>query len=117
MPGPVAVLDGDRSSLKLIAFQDYYNGYRKHVALKGKPPVETPGCRVADLKSYGWQSHVAGFTKHQSRREQEFAMHRSAWPLLRPVKEIARSVFRCNAKKANLALKGKVFQMILHFSE
>jgi putative transposase len=46
--------------LKLIAFQDYYNKYRTHSGLEGKPPMETPDSRVVDLKSYGWQKHCRG---------------------------------------------------------
>src|ERR1044072_22893 len=46
--------------LKLIAFQNYYNGYRVHSALKGQPPIETAESKGAGLKSYGWQKHCRG---------------------------------------------------------
>jgi hypothetical protein len=69
------------------------------------------------LKSYGWQSHCRGLYQTPIAAGAGIRHARSAWPLLRPVKEIARSVFRFNAKNANLALKWKMFQMILHFSE
>jgi len=46
--------------MKLIAFRDYYNGYRGHAGLKGETPVSTPESRGADLKSYRWKAHCRG---------------------------------------------------------
>jgi putative transposase len=45
---------------KLIAFRDYYNGYRGHAGLKGQPPVVAPDSTGASLQSYRWQSHCRG---------------------------------------------------------
>ena len=47
---------------KLLEFQRYYNGYRAHGALAGKPPESTAdqdGPR-ASLHSYRWQAHCRG---------------------------------------------------------
>ena len=46
--------------MKLIAFQDYYNGHRTHSALKGQTPIEAPESKRADLKGYRWQTHCRG---------------------------------------------------------
>ena len=46
--------------MKLIAFRDYYNGYRSHAGLKGETPIETRESRGANLKSYGWRPHCRG---------------------------------------------------------
>src|SRR5215468_219644 len=43
--------------IKLIAFRDYYNGYRRHAGLKGETPVATSESRGASLKSYRWRQH------------------------------------------------------------
>jgi transposase InsO family protein len=43
--------------MKLIAFRDYYNGYRSHAGLEGETPVVTAESRGASLKSYRWRSH------------------------------------------------------------
>src|SRR5437870_10628196 len=45
---------------KLIAFRDYYNGYRSHAGLKGETPTETAEVRGASLKSYRWQPQCRG---------------------------------------------------------
>jgi hypothetical protein len=45
---------------KLIAFRDYYNGYRSHAGLKGETPIATAESRGAILKSYRWQPHCRG---------------------------------------------------------
>jgi putative transposase len=48
--------------MKLRAFQSYYNGYRAHAALKGRPPerILDVGGTHASLHSYRWQSHCRG---------------------------------------------------------
>ena len=48
--------------MKLLAFQNYYNGYRAHASLDGRPPASTPdeGGRRASLHSYRWQPHCRG---------------------------------------------------------
>jgi putative transposase len=46
--------------MKLIAFRDYYNGYRSHAGLKGETPIVTSDSRGASLQSYRWQSHCRG---------------------------------------------------------
>jgi transposase InsO family protein len=46
--------------IKLIAFQDYYNGHRTHSALEGQTPIEAPESKRADLKCYRWQTHCRG---------------------------------------------------------
>src|SRR5690348_12763010 len=61
---------------KLSAFQSYYNSYRTHAALNGQTPIESADCRGLTFKSYRWSSIVAGCSKHQRRREYEFASHR-----------------------------------------
>ena len=43
--------------MKLIAFRDYYNGYRSHAGLKGETPIVTSESRGASLQSYRWQPH------------------------------------------------------------
>ena len=48
--------------MKLRAFQSYYNGYRTHAGLAGRPPASSPdadGPR-ASLHSYHWQPHCRG---------------------------------------------------------
>jgi putative transposase len=48
--------------MKLLEFQRYYNGYRAHAGLHGRPPASTadePGAR-ATLRSYRWQPHCRG---------------------------------------------------------
>ncbi len=48
---------------KLNFFQDYYNGYRVHGALKGGPPLSISGNDVlgkADIDNYQWKSHCRG---------------------------------------------------------
>jgi hypothetical protein len=45
---------------KLIAFRDYYNGYRGHAGLKRETPVATPDSRGASFKSYRWRQHCRG---------------------------------------------------------
>ena len=47
--------------MKLIAFQDYYNGYRGHAGLKGETPVVMSESKGASLKSYRWRQHCRGF--------------------------------------------------------
>ena len=46
--------------MKLIAFRDYYNGYRSHAGLKGETPIVTSDSRGASLQSYRWQPHCRG---------------------------------------------------------
>jgi len=46
--------------IKLIAFQDYYNGHRTHSALEGQTPIEAPESKRADLRCYRWQTHCRG---------------------------------------------------------
>ena len=48
--------------MKLRAFQSYYNGYRAHAALAGRPPERTLGAGGvhASLHSHRWQSHCRG---------------------------------------------------------
>jgi transposase InsO family protein len=46
--------------MKLVAFQDYYNGHRTHSSLKGRTPVEAPESKRTDLKCYRWQTHCRG---------------------------------------------------------
>ena len=46
--------------MKLIAFRDYYNGYRSHAGLKGETPIATSESRGASLQSYRWQPHCRG---------------------------------------------------------
>ena len=46
--------------MKLIAFADYYNGYRGHAGLKGEMPVVKSESRGASLKSYRWRQHCRG---------------------------------------------------------
>ena len=45
---------------KLVAFRDYYNGYRGHAGLKGETPVATSESRGVSLKSYRWRQHCRG---------------------------------------------------------
>ena len=48
--------------MKLRAFQSYYNGYRVHAALEGRPPerILDAGGTHASLHSYRWESHCRG---------------------------------------------------------
>jgi putative transposase len=46
--------------MKLIAFRDYYNGYRSHAGLNGETPIVTSQSRGASFQSYRWQSHCRG---------------------------------------------------------
>jgi hypothetical protein len=48
--------------MKLFEFQRYYNGYRAHAGLDGRPPASIPdeGGPRASLRSYRWQSHCRG---------------------------------------------------------
>src|SRR4030095_13149597 len=57
--------------LKLIAFRDYYNGYRSHAGLKGETPIVTPEARGASFNYIVGSHIVAGCT--EQRREHEFA--------------------------------------------
>src|SRR5262249_52158458 len=41
MSGPALLWTAIDLETKLIAFKDYYNGYRSHSGLKGKTPIET----------------------------------------------------------------------------
>src|SRR5215467_7209075 len=47
---------------KLLAFQDYFNGYRCHAGLQGRPPE--PGVdeceKPVSLISYRWRKHCRG---------------------------------------------------------
>ena len=62
VPGPHPLLDGADLEMKLFEVQRYYNGYRVHAALDGRPPVTIPdeGAPRASLRSYRWQSHCRG---------------------------------------------------------
>jgi hypothetical protein len=53
---------GRVTKLKLRAFQSYYNDYRVHTALAGRPSERTLGAggAQASLHSYRWQSHCRG---------------------------------------------------------
>src|SRR6267154_5957655 len=48
--------------LKLLDFQRYYNEYRAHMGLAGRPPasISDGGGPRASLESYGWQPHCRG---------------------------------------------------------
>jgi hypothetical protein len=48
--------------VKLQEFQRYYNGYRAHAGLHGRPPASIPdeGAARASLGSYRWQPHCRG---------------------------------------------------------
>jgi transposase InsO family protein len=48
--------------MKLLEFQRYYNGYRAHAGLNGRPPASTADARCAQmsLRSYRWQPHCRG---------------------------------------------------------
>jgi putative transposase len=51
---------------KLLEFQRYYNGYRAHAGLDGRPPESTAdqeGPR-ASVHSYRWRTHCRGL--HQT---------------------------------------------------
>ena len=50
--------------MKLIAFRDFYNGYRCHAGLKGETPIVMPDSKGANLGSYRWQPHCRGL--HQT---------------------------------------------------
>src|SRR5262249_18263127 len=45
---------------KLNSFQEYYNKYRTHSALEGRPPIETPERKNASFESYRWKRHCRG---------------------------------------------------------
>jgi hypothetical protein len=53
---------GTDLEMKLVEFQRYYNGYRGHAGLAGRPPKWIPNQAgpQASLHSYGWQSHCRG---------------------------------------------------------
>ena len=46
--------------MKLIAFRDYYNGYRSRAGLTGETPIMTSESRGATLQSYRWKAHCRG---------------------------------------------------------
>jgi putative transposase len=47
--------------MKLLEFQCYFNGYRAHAGLDGRPPENIPEERIrASLGSYRWQQHCRG---------------------------------------------------------
>ena len=48
--------------MKLLEFQRYYNGYRAHAGLEGRPPESmlNEGGACASVRSYRWQSHCRG---------------------------------------------------------
>jgi hypothetical protein len=48
--------------MKLSDFQCYYNGYRAHAGLNGRPPESTSdeGDARVGLRSYRWQVHGRG---------------------------------------------------------
>jgi hypothetical protein len=47
--------------MKLLEFQGYFNGYRAHAGLDGRPPENIPEERIrASLGSYRWQQHCRG---------------------------------------------------------
>jgi transposase InsO family protein len=72
--------------MKLVAFQDYYNGHRTHSSLKGRTPVEAPESKRADLKCYRWQTHCRGLYQNANRgmsrnspcTPHPFRLHRSS---------------------------------------
>jgi putative transposase len=45
---------------KLLEFRDYFNSYRTHHSLEGQTPDRREPRRVANLKSYRWQSQCRG---------------------------------------------------------
>ncbi|MEO8260018.1 MAG: integrase core domain-containing protein [Acidobacteriota bacterium] len=47
---------------KLLDFQRYFNGYRTHAGLDGRPPEPRtdPGGGHANIRSYRWQPHCRG---------------------------------------------------------
>src|SRR5262245_60466366 len=59
---PHVVLDGRRPGEEVARFQLYYNGFRAHAALRGRPPSWTSdeGVLRARLDSYRWRSHCRG---------------------------------------------------------
>ena len=61
--------------MKLIAFRDYYNGYRGHAGLKGETPVATLESKGASLKSYRWRQHCRGLYQTPMAVNHEFARH------------------------------------------
>jgi putative transposase len=48
--------------MKLLDFQQYYNGHRAHAGLDGRTPEPrtAPGGRCANVSSYRWQAHCRG---------------------------------------------------------
>ena len=48
--------------VKLVESQRYFNGYRAHAGLNGRPPAPTPeeGGARPSLRSYRWQPHCRG---------------------------------------------------------
>jgi hypothetical protein len=48
--------------MKLSDFQRYYNKYRAHTGLNGRPPASTSdeGGARAGVRSYRWQAHCRG---------------------------------------------------------
>jgi hypothetical protein len=56
--------------MKLLEFQGYFNGYRAHAGLDGRPPENIPEERIrASLGSYRCSSTVAVSIKRRWRRE------------------------------------------------
>jgi hypothetical protein len=53
--------------MKLIAFRDYYSGYRSHAGLQGETPIATPESRGADVKSYRRKTHCRGLISNAYR--------------------------------------------------
>jgi putative transposase len=48
--------------MKLLEFGRYYNGYRAHAGLQGRPPesAQVEGGARASIRSYRWQPHCRG---------------------------------------------------------
>src|SRR5262249_12914087 len=45
---------------KLLDFKTYFNHHRTHGARAGRPPDDAPTRPIANLQSYGWESHCRG---------------------------------------------------------
>ena len=48
--------------MKLLDFQQYYNGYRAHAGLEGRTPEPSmdSGSARASVSQYGWRPHCRG---------------------------------------------------------
>ena len=62
--------------MKLLAFKNYYNGYRVHAALEGKTPMKRRNPRALISNCIAGRNIIVGYTQRQSQPEEEFAMDR-----------------------------------------